>query len=559
MDIKKVISDLKIEPDKIADQNLKTAVIVLLNLVEACVATVDELKAENQTLKDEINRLKGEQGKPNIRKQKTGSGDISSERERKQRKKKKSKKSKAKKAKLKIHETRICSVGLTQLPEDAVFKGYDSTIIQDILITPNNIEFKKAIYYSPSTRKTYRGQLPAGYYGEFGPGVKSLILQLYNASNMSEPAIVDLLLSFDIHISPATISRILTDNQEEFHQEKVDIVSAGMASTDYQQIDDTGARVNGINHYTHILCNPFYTAYFTLPKKERLSIIEMLSGGESNFYMDDKACEWMVKMRLSAKQLVRVKTCLSSKLSSKLLTRKQIDDQLALWFPNPKKQAINRRIILESCALSAYHKRDDAIKILICDDAPQFKLIAHNIGLCWVHEGRHYKKLNPFIPIHRKIVDNFLTEFWDYYQQLFEYKASPELTKARILETKFMQLFSAKTGYDKLDEQLSKTLSKKEELLLVLSQPDIPLHNNDSELGARVQARKRDVSLQTKNKKGTDAKDTFMTIVQTAKKLGVNIHQYLFDRISKKHEMPALAQIIRGKNQRFLGLQRSCA
>lgn len=31
------------------------------------------------------------------------------------------------------------------------------------------------------------------------------------------------------------------------------------------------------------------------------------------------------------------------------------------------------------------------------DDAPQFKDITEELSLCWVHDGRHYKKLTPFI------------------------------------------------------------------------------------------------------------------------------------------------------------------
>jgi len=81
-------------------------------------------------------------------------------------------------------------------------------------------------------------------------------------------------------ISPATISRFITDNHEVFHQEKTDIVKAGLASSTYQQMDDTGARVKGKNHYTHILCNVFYTAFFTRRRKDRLTILEILTQGD---------------------------------------------------------------------------------------------------------------------------------------------------------------------------------------------------------------------------------------------------------------------------------------
>jgi hypothetical protein len=48
--------------------------------------------------------------------------------------------------------------------------------------------------------------------------------------------------------------------------------------------------------------------------------------------------------------------------------------------------------------------------------------------------------------------------------------------------------------------------------------------------------------------KGTKANDTFMTIVQTAKKLGVSTYDYILDRVSNKFEMKSLAQLIGEKS-----------
>jgi len=74
----------KIEPDlkQIDDKAQKAAVSTLMNIVEFSVAEVDGLHGQVQTLNDEINRLKGEQGKPDIKSNKTSDGDVSSEKER---------------------------------------------------------------------------------------------------------------------------------------------------------------------------------------------------------------------------------------------------------------------------------------------------------------------------------------------------------------------------------------------------------------------------------------------------------------------------------------------
>ena len=67
--------------------------------------------------------------------------------------------------------------------------------------------------------------------------------------------------------------------------------------------------------------------------------------------------------------------------------------------PNKAKQNTNRQIILEASAIIAYQNRPDAIKILLADDAPQFRQITELLALCWVHDGRHYKKLVPIVPL----------------------------------------------------------------------------------------------------------------------------------------------------------------
>ena len=109
----------------------------------------------------------------------------------------------------------------------------------------------------------------------------------------------------------------------------------------------------------------------------------------------------------------------------------------------------------------------------------------------------------------------------------------------------FDELFSSRTGYAALDDRIAKPAAKKDELLTVLSVPEVPLPNNDSKLGARVRARRRDVSLHSRSERGVRAMDIFTTLVQTSKKLGISAFAYLRDRLSGALEMPSLAQSIR--------------
>ncbi len=365
---------------------------------------------------------------------------------------------------------------------------------------------------------------------------------MYNNSKVTQPNIKEFLQTFGIQIAPSTISRIITDKHEAFHQEKEDIIKAGLRSTREQHIDDTGARVNGQNYYTQVLCNPFYTAYFTVPKKDRITVLKILCQEELKFSLNNESFSLMSDLGLSDNHLERLK----SMVTSETVTRAVIDEILEQLFlsSKKKKQKKNRKLILEAAAIIFYKSSKYAVEFLVCDDAPQFNLIAMHKVLCWIHEGRHYKKLNPIVPAHRKILDEFIAKFWDFYRALLSYKEFPTEEQAEKLANEFHSTFSTKTGYEQLDDRISKTLSKKSRLLLVLQYPFLPLHNNSAELGARVQARYRDINLHNKNKKGTDAKDTFATIVQTSKKLGVSFFEYVKDRITKKYEMPSLASLI---------------
>ncbi len=83
--------------------------------------------------------------------------------------------------------------------------------------------------------------------------------------------------------------------------------------------------------------------------------------------------------------------------------------------------------------------------------------------------------------------------------------------------------------------------------MVVLKHPEVPLHNNVSENAARVEKRRQDVSLQTKTKEGTKAKDTMMSIVETCKKLGISAYQFIYDRVNDINNFPSLAEMLRAK------------
>jgi hypothetical protein len=532
-----------VDPTTIEDERLRQVVISLMNLVEQLSAKVAQQTEEIQRLRDENNRLKGEQGKPNLKATTKAKASLSSEKERRV--------SKAhhkanKHAQIRIDRVEVVKVDEEHVPADAQFKGYEDVIVQDIAFRSENIRFRKEKYYSPSQKRTYLAALPPGYSGQFGPGVRAWVLTLYYADGMSEPKILDFLQTVGMSISAGQLSDLLIKDQGRFHAESAAVLKAGLASSPWQHLDSTGTRVNGKNEQCHILCNPLYTAYCTLPAKDRLSLLRVLQGGaDPVFQMNALALELLPQLGVSEKWCRTLPTLLSR---DQTYTEKQLDDVLDAHLP--KYGANLRKSVKEALAIATYRTQIayPVVELLVCDDAPQFNCLTVQLALCWVHEYRHYKKLTPRFLAHCHLLEQFAKEFWKLYRDLLAYRDHPSEAQADALRTAFDHLFGQTSGYGQLDERKVLTLAKKESLLMVLSHPEILLHNNPAELGARQRVRKRDVSLQARTREGIGAWDTFQTLVGTANQLGVNVYQYFHDRIAQSNLLPSLAALIQERS-----------
>jgi len=89
------------------------------------------------------------------------------------------------------------------------------------------------------------------------------------------------------------------------------------------------------------------------------------------------------------------------------------------------------------------------------------------------------------------------------------------------------------------------TRLRKDELLLVLKHPDIPLHTNGSETDIRDFVKKRKVSGGTRSDLGRQCRDTFASLKKTCRKLGISFWEYLQDRVSLTKAIPPLPMLIR--------------
>ena len=462
------------DPNAIEDESLRQVVLSLMNMVENLSAQVAELTAENQRLRDENNRLKGEQGKPKILANK-GREDLSSEKERRE---SKPHHKASKQAHIQIDREVVVKVDQERLPADSQFKGYEDVVVQDIEFRTDNVKFRREKYYSPSQKRSYLAPLPAGYHGQFGPGVRAWMLALYSGGQMSEPKILEVLHTVGLSLSAGQLSDMLIKDQEPFHAESAAVVQAGLKSSPWQHLDSTGTRVNGHNHQCHVLCNPLYTAYCTTPSKDRMSLLRVLQGGaDPVFRCNDLALELMGKLAVTDKWRSLLPTLLPHDQD---ITETQLDEVLDEHLP---KLGVNlRKRVKEALAIAAYRTQTTypVTRLLLCDDAPQFNGLTAELALCWIHEYRHDKKVVPRFAHHCDLLQDFCKGFWKLYHGLLEYRDHKSRAQAEALEAEFDQLFGQTIGYQQLDECKGRTLAKKEQLLMVLSHPAHPLTQQSS-------------------------------------------------------------------------------
>jgi len=183
--------------------------------------------------------------------------------------------------------------------------------------------------------------------------------------------------------------------------------------------------------------------------------------------------------------------------------------------------------------------------VIVSDGAGQFRIAEH--ALCWVHAERLIHKLDTFCEAHRQAKERIRARIWRLYKDLKAYRQAPAPRRARQLERRFDAIFSTETGFATLDRLLARLRAQKDELLMVLKRPDIPLHTNGSENDIRCQVTRRKISAGTRSDQGRDARDAFLGLMKTCAKQAISFWDYLGDRLEvlQAPAVPRLADLVR--------------
>ena len=205
------------------------------------------------------------------------------------------------------------------------------------------------------------------------------------------------------------------------------------------------------------------------------------------------------------------------------------------------------RVLTEAALIGGLNiaGRSEILRIL-SDGAGQFNVMQH--GLCWVHIERGLRKLEGDNDQERENIVEMQGLLWEYYQELKQYRQSPSTESSLLLHGKFDEIFGrCYIRHGLLNKVLSQIRNHKIELLQALDCPEFPLHNNAAETDIREYVTRRKISGGTRSELGRRARDTFVGLKKTCRKLEISFWNYLTSRLHHDEQVLFLSDVIRTK------------
>lgn len=438
-------------------------------------------------------------------------------------------------AELPIHEDRI--VRAQAVPAGAQFKGYRDFVVRELVIRAHNIRVRRELWLLADG--TYlAAPRPPEYEGlHFGPKLRAFVLDQHHQCCVTQPALREQLHHIGIGLSAGQLDYLLTRDLPKFADEKAAVLVAGLKASPVVTVDDTGARHAGANGYATNVSGPAFAWFCSTASKSRTSFLELLHAGQVSYQLNDAAIRYMAEHGLPAAHVAQLQR-----------GRRGGGPDLALLEKFLTLSGIcaldHRRIAIEGALWGGLAGKVHPGLAVVSDGAGQFN-VGSTHGMCWVHAERL---------IHRLIAgenadlaaaqERVRTQVWALFKGLKAYQAAPSAPQAQALSDEFDRVFTQKTCFRALNEQLARLHGHKDELLLVLRRPEVPLHTNQSETDIRDYVKKRKVSGGTRSERGRECRDTFASLKKTCRKLGVSFWDYLQDRLEAKGAIAPLPELI---------------
>src|SRR3954463_8506083 len=503
----------------------------LKQLVAQLLARSAALEEENRQLREENARLKGLPKRPKLA---PGGMEQASGPDRPAKARRRGRKGRGGRRTPPVTEERTLRV---TVPAGSRRKGYEPYTVQDLLLSTLVIRYRRERWVTPDGRAIV-APLPPEVRGHFGPGIVRFALMQHVQGQVTTERLLAQLRALGVRIAKGQLLALLSARKDDFHGEKDAILEAGLASARWVTVDDTGARHAGRNETTTHVGDDRFAWFATRPSKSRLNFLELLRAGRPDYVIDAAAVAYMLEHGVP-------ETVTAALLAHE---RRSFADEAA-WHAHLgafRLGARQRRRVTEAAVVGAIVARGLLTDtVIVSDDAGQFDVLTH--ALCWVHAERHLRRLVCATAEQRRLVDLQWQLVWWLYADLKLYEDDPTPARRAALRARFDRVFGRVTGFAELDATVARLRANKDELLLVLDRPEIPLHGNGSESAIRCVVTKRKISGGTRSAAGKRARDTFLGLPKTCAKLGGSFWAYLGARlkIPEADPVPWLPDLIR--------------
>ena len=528
---------MKMELPEIPLQERTPLVETLLGVIRQLLDRVQELEQTNQQLRDEIAKLKGQKPRPDIKPSRLESSAKAKTRQGRQRR------GRAEPPDAEAHIDREVVLHPDNLPVGATLKAYEPFVVQELILRTETTRYLRARYDLPeggSVLAPLPGDIVSVEGGHFGATLITYILDQYHQAQVTEPLLLEQLWEYGIKISAGQLHYILTENKEYFHQEKAEVLWAGLTASRYIGADDTGARHQGVNGYCTAIGNELFSYFESTASKSRVNFLQVLQGAQRLYVINEITLIYWERQKF----LVAAVKALAEgprEFTGEQAWQSRLDE---LGITDER----HVRMATEGTLLGGLVASGVSPQLgIVSDGADQFVLFVH--GACWIHAERPLAKLVPYHEEHRAAIENIRTQIWELYQKLKAYRQKPNKAQKAKLEACFDALVDQRTGYSSIDNVLKDMRHHKVDLLRVLERPEMPLHNNAVESDIREFVKRRKISGGTRNDAGRRCRDTFASLKKTCRKLGLRFWDYLRDRIRGLGQIPRLTALIAQKAQ----------
>lgn len=203
---------------------------------------------------------------------------------------------------------------------------------------------------------------------------------LHAQGQVTTQRLTTLLNDIGIDVSKRQIVRLLTKGMDGLVAEVSAVLHAGLVSSKYITVDDTGARHSHNTCYATQIGGPNFTVFRTTPSKSRLNFLSLLRGNYQDYVLNDAAFDYLDQRYGTDPALVAgLRTRTPQHFCNEVPFLHYLSEKGIDIFDKEKIRPLAEAGIWGAVR----HHGLIGNTVIVSDDAGQFRVGKH--ALCWVH------------------------------------------------------------------------------------------------------------------------------------------------------------------------------